>query len=68
MGGKIHISDKTIYHGGKKVGSWEMRIGEDIGIVKADYDCSNEFLDISVTATKLLHSTLLTYRQFIVID
>jgi hypothetical protein len=62
------VNDKTIYHGGQKVGTWERRVGEDIGLVTSDYEFSNEFLDVGATATKLLHSALLTFGQFVVID
>lgn len=60
--------DKTIYHGGQMVGTWERRLGEDIGLAKTDHEFSNEFLDIDVTTTKLLPSSLLTFGQFVVID
>jgi hypothetical protein len=62
------IEDKAIYHGGQNIGNWERCVGEDIGLAKAEYDFSNEFLDIGVTAKKLVHSSLLTFGQFVVID
>jgi hypothetical protein len=60
--------DKTIYHCGQKIGEWKKCIGEDIGLAEAEYDFSNEFLDVGATAKKLLHSSLLTFGQFVVID
>ena len=60
--------DKTIYHGGQNVGKWERCVGEDIGLAEAEYDFSNEFLDLRITAKKLLRSSLLTFGQFVVID
>ena len=61
-------SDKIIYHAGEKVGLWERCVGEDIGLAETEYEFSNEFLDLNATAKKLLHSSLLTFGQFVVID
>jgi hypothetical protein len=62
------VNDKSIYYGGQMVGTWERCIGEDIGLAKTDHEFSNEFFDVGVTAMKLLHSSLLTFEPFVVID
>ena len=62
------VNDKTVYHSGRMVGTWEACIGEDISLATTDYEFSNEFLDVNVTAKKLHHSSLLTFGQFVVID
>ena len=61
-------SDNIIYHAGEKVGQGERCVGEDIGLAEAEYEFSNEFLELNATAKKLLHSSLLTFGQFVAID
>ena len=60
--------DNAVYHGNHRVGLITETCGEDIGLVTTEYPFSNRFLDIDVQAKRLIHSSLLPFGQFVVID
>ena len=60
--------DNAVYHGSTKVGKITETCGEDIGLVTTECPFSNQLLDVDVHAKRLLHSSLIPFGQFVVID
>jgi hypothetical protein len=62
------VAEIDVYHAGTKVGVIPEALGEDIGLVETPFSFSNTFLDVNTTAQKLLHSSLLKFGQYFVVD
>lgn len=62
------VQDKAVYHGGRRVGTVTESLGRDIGLVTTNYPFSNQLLDVDVLAKHLVHSSLLPFGEFVVID
>lgn len=60
--------DNLVHHGNHNVGTITETYGEDIGLVTTQYSFSNEFLDLNIRAKRLLHSSLIPFGEFVVID
>ena len=60
--------DNVVYHGNHNVGTITETYGEDIGLVMTQYPFSNEFLDLNIRAKRLLHSSLIRFGEFAIID
>ena len=62
------VVEKDVYHAGTNVGVITEALGEDIGLAETSVSFSNTLLDVNTTAQRLLHSSLLKFGQFLVID
>ena len=62
------VTEKDVYHGGNKVGTIRDNLSEDIGLVESPYSFSNTFLDIDATAQRLVHSSLLQFGDYVMMD
>jgi|SRR5579859_625040 len=60
--------DNAVYHGSTRVGTITETYGEDIGLVNTECPLSNQLLDVEVQAKRLLHSSLIPFGQFVLID
>jgi hypothetical protein len=60
--------DNAVYHGNRNVGTITEIYGEDVGLVTTQYSFSNELLDLNIHAKRLLHSSLIPFGEFAVID
>ena len=62
------VLDKDVYHAGNKVGVIREVFGEDVGLVETPFPFKNNLLDVNTTAQRLLHSSLLKFGQYLVMD
>ena len=60
--------DNAVYHGNHAVGTITETYGENTGLVTTQYSFSNEFLDLNIRAKHLLHSSLIPFGEFAVIN
>jgi len=71
MHGWDAVDNKLVYHPtrtGHNIGTIVEKVGQDIGILDCLCPYSNEFPDLQTRAQSLLHSSQLSYNQFVVID
>jgi hypothetical protein len=71
MHGWDAVNDKIVYHPtrtGHNVGTIVEHVGEDIGLLDCMCPYSNELPELQTRAKSLLHSSQLSYNQFVVID
>jgi hypothetical protein len=62
------VSRKIAHHGSTIVGSVEICLGEDIGLINPVVPLSNEFLEVQSIAKKLVRSTEIADRDLICVD
>jgi len=62
------VPDKAVYHAGNQVGVIREALGEDIGLVETPFPFKNSLLDVNTTTQRLLHSSLLKFGEYLVID
>ena len=62
------VIEKDVYHAGTKVGVITEAFHEDIGLVETSVPFNNTLIDINTTAQRLLHSSLLKFGQYLVVD
>ena len=62
------VSRKIGHHGSTLVGSVEVCLGEDIGLINPVVPVSNEFLEVQSIAKRLVRSTEIADRDMICVD
>jgi hypothetical protein len=62
------VEDKAVWHGGKRVGTMEQIIGEDIGLLPVTVPMSNKFLENDIPARRLIPSGEANSDDHVVVD